>query len=135
VVDWCKQNPVIDQLNWAMLENPPALRTNNLPEKIKKDLIPKYAEWPDIQAALSRPAEKHVDLQDIFEYLLLQDKYYEGTRWEMHLFDVFPELEEFYEPRPMTEERKALIESWGKTAKMTEKEHDDGSYELDKSNL
>ena len=135
VVDWCKENPVIDQLNWAMLENPPALRTNNLPEKIKQDLIPKYSEWPDIQAALSRPAEKNVDLQDIFEYLLLQDKYYEGTRWESHLFDVFPELEEFYEPRPMTEERKALIESWGKTAKMTEKEHDDGSYELDKSNL
>lgn len=124
VVDWCKDHPVIDQLNWAMLENPPHLRTNNLPQELKDELIPKYEEWPDIQAALSRPPEPDVDLQDIFDYLLLQDKYYEGTRWEMSLFDVFPELEKFYENRPMTDERKELFTSWGKQVEELEKEHD-----------
>lgn len=125
LIDWCKEHPVIDQLNWAMLENPKALRTNNLPEPIKEKLIPLYEEWPDIQAALRKPAEPDVDIQDVFEYLLLQDQFYKGTKWEMHLFDIFPELEEFYVPKPMTPEREMLIASWSTNAKIVEKEHKD----------
>jgi hypothetical protein len=116
VIDWCRENPVIDQLNWAMVENPTQLRVNNLPQKLKDELIPKYEEWPDIQAALRADPEPDFDIQEVIDYLLLQDKYYEGTKWEMHLFDVFPELKEFWEPRPITEERKKLFEKWGKTS-------------------
>jgi hypothetical protein len=32
----------------------------------------------------------------VIDYLLKGDEYYTGTRWESHLFDVFPELKEFY---------------------------------------
>ena len=49
-------------------------------------------------AALERPPEKDFNIQEVFAYLLKQDKYYEGTKWEMHLFDVFPELEKYYDP-------------------------------------
>ena len=49
-------------------------------------------------AALERPMDPGVNIQDIFQYLLKQDKHYEGTKWEMHLFDVFPELKEYYDP-------------------------------------
>merc|ERR1711965_435072 len=98
VIDWCKDNPVIDQLNWAMIDKPKHLRPNNLPEEIKKSLIPKYKDWPDIIAALERPADPDVDLQNVFDYMLKADKFYEGTKWESHLFEVFPELEPYYDP-------------------------------------
>jgi hypothetical protein len=98
VIDWCldEGKDMIDQINWAMLETPKHMRVNMLPEKLKKELLPKYEGWPDIQEALRLPAEKDVDLQELFDYLLDADKYYEGTRWQMHLFDVFPELKEYY---------------------------------------
>jgi len=109
VIDWCLENPIIDQINWAMLETPVLLRVNNLPEKIKKDLIPKYERWPDIQAALKMPAETDfyhegelyadIDINNVLDYLLDTDEYYKGTKWEMNLFEVFPELEEFYTPK------------------------------------
>ena len=98
VPEYVKNNPDIFQMNWAMLETPRSLRPNNLPEELKKELIPKYKEWPDIVAALERPPEKDFNIQEVFAYLLKQDKYYEGTKWEMHLFDVFPELEKYYDP-------------------------------------
>jgi organic radical activating enzyme len=98
VIDYVKQNPNIFQINWAMLETPIHLRPNNLPEPIKQKLIPKYEDYPDIVAALERPMDPGVNIQDIFQYLLKQDKHYEGTKWEMHLFDVFPELKEYYDP-------------------------------------
>ena len=53
---------------------------------IKKVLIPGIR---DIQG---------INIQDTLQYLLKQDKFYEGTKWESHLFEVFPELEEFYDP-------------------------------------
>jgi hypothetical protein len=98
VPEYVKSNPNIFQINWAILETPRSLRPNNLPQKIKDKLIPKYKEWPDIVASLERPPEKDFNIQEVFAYLLKQDKYYEGTKWEMHLFDVFPELEEYYDP-------------------------------------
>ena len=99
VIDYCLERPnLIDQINWAMVENPKHLRVNNLPEKLKQNLISKYERWPDIQAALRKPADEDVNIQDTFQYLLKQDKFYEGTKWESHLFEVFPELEEYYDP-------------------------------------
>lgn len=124
VIDWCKENPVIDQLNWAMLEKPFAFRTNNLPEPIKQKLIPKYKDWPDIQAALRLPAHPASNIQDVFQYLLRGDKYYEGTRWESHLFDVFPELEEYYIPHEETPKQKALFAKWDKELKRSEEKTD-----------
>ena len=104
VPEYVKTNPDIFQMNWAMLETPRSLRPNNLPEELKKELIPKYKEWPDIVAALERPAEKDFNIQEVFAYLIKQDKYYEGTKWEMHLFDVFPELEKYYDPTYVPED-------------------------------
>ena len=97
VIDYCKNNPKIHQINWAMLETPQHLRVNNLPYKIKEKLIPLYEQWPDIQAALRMPQDNSSNMQDTLKYLLKQDEAYVGTKWEMHLFDVFPELEEFWE--------------------------------------
>lgn len=97
VIDYCKDNPKIHQINWAMIERPKGLRVNNLPYKIKNKLIPLYKDWPDIQAALERPPENDCNIQDVLKYLLKQDEAYVGTRWEMHLFEEFPELEEFWE--------------------------------------
>ena len=47
IIDWVKENPVIDQLNWAMIDKPTHFRPNNLPEEIKQKLIPKYEKWPE----------------------------------------------------------------------------------------
>lgn len=98
IIDWVKENPVIDQLNWAMIDKPEHFRPNNLPEELKKELIPKYKKWPDIVAALERPVDPDFDIQNLFDYMLKADKFYEGTKWEYHLFEVFPELEKYYEP-------------------------------------
>tara|TARA_B100001142_G_scaffold294845_1_gene315335 strand:- start:429 stop:1979 length:1551 start_codon:yes stop_codon:yes gene_type:complete len=98
VVDWCKDNPVIDQINWAMLENPKHFAVHNLPKKLKLELIIKYSKFPDIVAALEKENDSDVNIQDTFQYFLQQDRYYVGTKWESHLFDVFPELKEFYDP-------------------------------------
>ncbi len=71
---------------------------SNLPEELKKELIPKYKDWPDIVAALERPADPDFDIQNVFDYMLKADKFYEGTKWDHTLFDVFPESEKYYEP-------------------------------------
>ena len=79
IIDWVKENPVIDQLNWAMIDKPTHFRPNNLPEEIKQKLIPKYEKWPDIVAALKRPADPDFDIQNLFDYMLKADRFYEGT--------------------------------------------------------
>ena len=126
VIDWVKENPVLDQLNWAMIDKPKHLRPNNLPEKIKKSLIPKYKDWPDIVAALERPADPDVDLQNVFDYMLKADKFYEGTKWESHLFEVFPELEEFYDPTKHRDhnEQAKIFQTWDKSVKEAEEASD-----------
>ena len=50
---------------------------------------------------LKQPSDKYGTpeaLKDTFEYLLKQDNYYKGTKYEKNLFEVFPELQEFYVP-------------------------------------
>jgi len=96
VIKHCKENPGIRSAGWLMIERPKSLRVNNLPKKLKDQLIPKYEGWPDIQAALRMPEEPDNDFQDTLNYMLQQDKAYKGTKWEMNLFDVFPELKEYY---------------------------------------
>ena len=76
IIDWVKENPVIDQLNWAMIDKPTHFRPNNLPEEIKQKLIPKYEKWPDIVAALKRPADPDFDIQNLFDYMLNADRFY-----------------------------------------------------------
>ena len=98
VIKFCSENPGIRSAGWLMIERPKSLRVNNLPKKLKDKLIPKYKGWPDIQAALRLPEEPDNDFQDTLNYMLQQDKAYVGTKWESHLFDVFPELKEYYEP-------------------------------------
>ena len=96
VIKYCANNPDIRSAGWLMIERPKSLRVNNLPKKLKDQLIPKYEGWPDIQAALRLPEELNNDFQDTLNYMLKQDKAYKGTKWEMNLFDVFPELKEYY---------------------------------------
>lgn len=118
VPDYVKANTdKVFAVNWAMLELPVHLRVNNLPQPIKDKLIPIYEEkgWPDIVAALKLPPEPDVNIQDVFQYLLKQDRFYEGTKWEMHLFEVFPELEEYYVPRnTATHEQEIKFALWDK---------------------
>jgi 7-cyano-7-deazaguanine synthase in queuosine biosynthesis len=124
MIDWCKENPVINQLNWAFVENPRHLRPSNLPKKIKDALIPKYKDWPDIVASLKMEANDECDIQDVFAYLLKTDEFYKGTKWESHLFDVFPELEEFYIPAEITTEQEELFKDWDSAAKKQEEAAD-----------
>ena len=96
VIKYCADNPGIRSAGWLMIERPKSLRVNNLPRKLKDELIPKYEGWPDIQAALRMNEEPDNDFQDTHNYMLKQDRGYKGTKWEMNLFDVFPELKEYY---------------------------------------
>ena len=99
VIKYCRDNPGVRGAGWLMIERPKSLRVNNLPKKLKDKLIPKYKGWPDIQAALRMPEEPDNDFQDTLNYMLQQDKAYKGTKWESHLFDVFPELKEYHDER------------------------------------
>lgn len=87
-------NHMFTQINWSNIRYPLKLRASVLPEKIKQDLIPKYKGFPDIQNLLKE--ETTVGYKDAIDYLLMVDKRYKGTKWEMNLFDVFPELKEYY---------------------------------------
>ena len=103
LIAWFKDNQdLFDQINWSNIRGPEKLCANMLPEKIKQELIPKYEGFPDIQQLLrEEPIQrngKDLDINDTFEYCLMMDKRYKGTKWEMNLFDVFPELEEYYTP-------------------------------------
>ena len=103
LIAWFKDNQdLFDQINWSNIRGPEKLCANMLPEKIKQELIPKYEGFPDIQQLLrEEPIQrdgKDLNINDTFEYCLMMDKRYKGTKWEMNLFDVFPELEEYYTP-------------------------------------
>ena len=106
LIDWFDKNVKhlnLSQINWSNIRNPELLTANMLPEEIKQELIPKYEGFPDIQNIL-KEGHGNLDYQDTFEYLLMNDNYYKDTKYEMHLFDVFPELEKFY--KPITKDKK-----------------------------
>jgi hypothetical protein len=103
LIAWFKDNQdLFDQINWSNIRGPEKLLASMLPAPIKEKLIPKYEGFPDIQQLLrEEPIQrngKDLDITDTFEYCLMMDKRYKGTKWEMNLFDVFPELEEYYTP-------------------------------------
>ena len=103
LIAWFKDNQdLFDQINWSNIRGPEKLCANMLPAPIKEKLIPKYEGFPDIQQLLrEEPIQrngKDLDINDTFEYCLMMDKRYKGTKWEMNLFDVFPELEKYYTP-------------------------------------
>ena len=96
LIEWFNDNKhLFFQVNWSNIRGPIKLCANVLPDKLKKELIPKYEGFPDIQNVLKE--ENHgLDYKDTIEYLLMNDKYYKGTKWEMNLFDVFPELKPYW---------------------------------------
>lgn len=96
LIDWFDKNSnLFDQINWSNIRFPKKLCANVLPDKLKEILIPKYERFSDIQNLL-KESNNGLDYQDTLNYLLMIDKRYKNTKWEMHLFDVFPELKEFY---------------------------------------
>ena len=96
MIEWIDKNKTLfKQINWSNIRNPKKLCANVLPDEIKKKLIPKYKGFPDIQQLLEE-SNDGLDYQDTLDYLLMNDKYYKGTKWETHLFDVFPELEPYH---------------------------------------
>ena len=79
-------------------------------------IIRNNPEAHDIVTALERRREDDSDLHfnSTIKYLLDRDKHYEGTKWEMHLFDVFAELEQFYDSRQRSRKSETLnsIDDW-----------------------
>lgn len=99
LIEWFEENsPMFDQINWSNIRSPSKLCANVLPDEIKESLIDKYQNFPDIVNVLKE--DNHgLEYHDTLDYLLMMDKRYEGTKWEMNLFDIYPELEEFYIPK------------------------------------
>ena len=101
-LEWVETQDSIEKpISIYGLEYPAYFQVKNLPEKIKRNLIPKYKGYPDIQAMLREPRDEFGDeesLQKTLNYFLTGDEYYKGTKYEKNLFEVFPELEEFYKP-------------------------------------
>jgi hypothetical protein len=101
LIEWYNKNAHIfgkdTQINWSQIRGPEKLCANVLPQKLKEKLIPIYEGFPDIQNILQE-SPGNLDYRDTLDYLIQIDNYYKGTKWEMNLFDVFPELEEFYDP-------------------------------------
>ena len=83
-------------INWSNIRGPAKLCANVLPQPIKDKLIPLYEDFPDIQNVLLE-SNHGLSHQNALDYLMMVDTKYEGTKWEMHLFDVYPELEEYYD--------------------------------------
>ena len=111
LIKWFGENKALfHQINWSNIRGPGKLCANVLPKPLKEKLIPLYEGFPDIQQVLRESPhntyygnrvegdDDYIDIQDTFKYLLMNDKHYKGTKWEMDLFKVFPELEEYYIP-------------------------------------
>lgn len=110
LIDWVNDNlDLFDQVNWSNIRSPAKLCANVLPTPLKEKLIPFYEGFPDIQQLLKEEPvglvpnkpdfKKKLDYQDTFDYALKNDEYYKGTKWEMNLFEVFPELEGYHNPK------------------------------------
>ena len=97
--EYTKTHPHIEGSSHWLIKDPKQLRINNLPKPLKDKLIPYYRDNPkysDIVKALEMPEEDDANFKEICNYLMKGDEAYRGTKWEMELFDVFPELEEYY---------------------------------------
>jgi len=97
--EYTKNNPYIKDNSHWLIKDPKQLRINNLPKPLKDKLIPYYKDNPkyaDVLKALEMPEEDDANFKEICNYLMKGDEAYRGTKWEMELFDVFPELEEYY---------------------------------------
>ena len=109
LIEWAKANgDIIKQINWSNIRGPAKLCANVLPQKIKSLLMTFYEGYPDIQNVLME-GNHGLSHQDALDYLLMQDNKYKGTKWEMHLFEVFPELEEFYNPAAVQKRDEGFI--------------------------
>ncbi len=119
LIDWVNDNlDLFNQVNWSNIRSPAKLCANVLPSPLKEKLIPLYKGFPDIQQLLERDPvglvpnkpdfQKELNYQDTLDYLLMVDEHYKGTKWEMDLFDTFPELKEYHTPK---ERRIELINS------------------------
>ena len=87
--------------NWWPIDRPSHMKASNLPQEIKDRLIPIYENIPnmkEIADLLRLPPDADFNMQELYKYCLDMDKSYEGTQWEMNLFEVFPELEKYYIP-------------------------------------
>ena len=99
LIEWAKDNgDMIKQINWSNIRGPAKICANVLPQKLKDKLIPLYEGFPDIQNVL-RESNHGLGHQDALDYLLMVDEKYRGTAWAMGLFDIYPELKEFHEPK------------------------------------
>ena len=58
--------------------------------------------------------------------MLKADKFYEGTKWESHLFDVFPELKPYYDPTKQRDhnEQAKIFKTWDQAVKEAEEASD-----------
>ena len=99
VFEYYKKHKEFTDLNWWLISEPSLTKVNNLPQKLKDKLIPMYEQYEeafDIVNALKMDPDPDSNVKEVLQYLLDTDKAYKGTKWEMNLFDVFPELEEYY---------------------------------------
>ena len=95
LINWFDENKkLFKQINWSNIRGPAKLCANVLHDELKKELISKYENFPDIQNVLKQD-NNGLSYLDTIDYLLKIDKYYEGTKWEANLFDVFPELKKY----------------------------------------
>ena len=75
LIEWFDNNSeLFDQINWSNIRGPAKLCANVLPDEIKKELIPKYANFPDIQNVLKED-NNGLSYLDTIDYLLALDKY------------------------------------------------------------
>jgi len=100
IEEYARKNPHINGNSFWLIQHPSQLRINNLPKPLKDKLIPHYKIHPkhaNILKALEMPEEENANFKEICNYLMKGDEAYRGTKWEMELFDVFPELKEYYD--------------------------------------
>jgi len=93
-------NPHVSGYSHWLIKSPGQLRINNLPKPLKDKILPYYVNNPkytDIVRALQLPPDPGANFKEVCAYLMKGDEAYRGTKWEMELFDVFPELLEYYE--------------------------------------
>jgi pyruvate-formate lyase-activating enzyme len=86
--------------NWWRIDHPSQMKANNLPKEIKDKLIPRYERIPhlrEIADLLRMPAEKNFKPKELYKYCIDMDESYLGTKWEMDLMKVFPELKPHYD--------------------------------------